>query len=110
MPAPPPGLRRPALPAPGALGPLTSRPTHPSPSHSQPAEFVLSAAVGSLVVVALASVRIYLGWRYVGDRLFSAAVPYEESGWCAPGPELVGFRIWEALKGLVFVCPIVRVS
>ncbi|KAI8476428.1 MAG: hypothetical protein J3K34DRAFT_258620 [Monoraphidium minutum] len=46
-----------------------------------PAEFVLSAAVGSLVVVAVAGIRIYLGWQYVGDRLFSAAVPYEETGW-----------------------------
>ncbi|KIZ07014.1 Uncharacterized protein ycf36 [Monoraphidium neglectum] len=46
-----------------------------------PAEFVLSAAVGSLVVVSIACIRIYLGWKYVGDRLFSAAVPYEETGW-----------------------------
>ena len=25
--------------------------------------------------------RIYLGWSYVGDRLLSAAVEYEETGW-----------------------------
>lgn len=47
----------------------------------QPAEFCLSAGVGSLVVVAVAVLRIYLGWVYVGDRLLSAAVEYEETGW-----------------------------
>lgn len=46
-----------------------------------PAAFALSAGVGSLVVVAAAAARVYLGWRYVGDRLLSAAYPYEESGW-----------------------------
>jgi hypothetical protein len=46
-----------------------------------PAAFALSGAVGSLVVVAAAAARVYLGWRYVGDRLLSAAYPYEESGW-----------------------------
>eukprot|EP00879_Flechtneria_rotunda_P001984 GHRR01002159.1.p2 GENE.GHRR01002159.1~~GHRR01002159.1.p2 ORF type:complete len:166 (+),score=64.15 GHRR01002159.1:755-1252(+) len=34
-----------------------------------------------MLVVAVAMVRIYLGWAYVGDRLRSAAVPYEETGW-----------------------------
>jgi hypothetical protein len=33
----------------------------------------MSASVGSLVVVAIVVVRIYLGWQYVGDRLMSAA-------------------------------------
>eukprot|EP00775_Hariotina_reticulata_P003658 gene3658-3919_t len=47
----------------------------------QPLEFFLSASTGSLLVVAIAMVRIYLGWSYVGDRLLSAAVPYEETGW-----------------------------
>lgn len=47
----------------------------------QPAEFCLSAGVGSLMVVAVAVLRIYLGWAYVGDRLLSAAVEYEETGW-----------------------------
>ena len=31
--------------------------------------------------MAVAVLRIYLGWSYVGDRLLSAAVPYEETGW-----------------------------
>ena len=26
-------------------------------------------------------VRIYLGWNYVGTRLMSAAIEYEETGW-----------------------------
>lgn len=34
-------------------------------------------------MVSLAVLRIYLGWSYVGDRLLSAAVAYEETGWCA---------------------------
>ena len=25
--------------------------------------------------------RLYLGWSYVAQRLLSAAIPYEESGW-----------------------------
>ncbi len=48
---------------------------------AQPAEFCLSAGLGSLLVVAVAVLRIYLGWAYVGDRLLSAAVEYEETGW-----------------------------
>jgi len=40
----------------------------------QPVEFCLSAGLGSLLVVAVAVLRIYLGWAYVGDRLLSAAV------------------------------------
>lgn len=55
------------------------------PSPRQPAEFVLAATVGSLGVVAIACVRIFLGWKYVGDRLFSATVAYEESGVSAAG-------------------------
>lgn len=47
----------------------------------QPVEFLLSASTGSLLVVAVAMVRIYLGWSYVGNRLLSASVPYEETGW-----------------------------
>lgn len=48
---------------------------------SQPVAWALSASVGSLVVVAIVVVRIFLGWQYVGDRLMSAAVDYEETGW-----------------------------
>ena len=48
----------------------------------QPIQFMLSSTTGSLAVVAVAILRIYLGWAYVGNRLLSAAVDYEESGWC----------------------------
>ena len=47
----------------------------------QTAEFLLSGALGAGLVVSLAVIRIYLGWSYVGNRLLSAAVAYEETGW-----------------------------
>ncbi|GER28914.1 hypothetical protein STAS_04737 [Striga asiatica] len=51
-----------------------------SPS-KDPLRFVLAAGTGTLFLVSLIVLRIYLGWSYVGDRLLSAVVPYEESGW-----------------------------
>lgn len=47
----------------------------------QPLEFFLSASTGSLLVVAVAALRIYLAWKYVGDRLLTASLEYEETGW-----------------------------
>lgn len=47
----------------------------------EPLRFVLAAGTGTLFLVSLIILRIYLGWSYVGDRLLSAVVPYEESGW-----------------------------
>ncbi|CAN0902797.1 Protein CONSERVED IN THE GREEN LINEAGE AND DIATOMS 27, chloroplastic [Linum grandiflorum] len=42
----------------------------------------LAAAVSSgILVVSLAVLRMYLGWAYVGNRLLSATVEYEETGW-----------------------------
>jgi len=46
-----------------------------------PLKFVLAAGIGTLLLVSLVVLRIYLGWSYVGDRLLSAVVPYEETGW-----------------------------
>ncbi|KAG8384301.1 hypothetical protein BUALT_Bualt04G0104100 [Buddleja alternifolia] len=46
-----------------------------------PLRFVLAAGTGTLFLVSLIVLRIYLGWSYVGDRLLSAVIPYEESGW-----------------------------
>ncbi|CAA6657501.1 unnamed protein product [Spirodela intermedia] len=46
-----------------------------------PLKFVLSAGIGTLLLVSIVVLRIYLGWSYVGDRLLSAVIPYEESGW-----------------------------
>ncbi|ERN03668.1 uncharacterized protein LOC18431815 isoform X1 [Amborella trichopoda] len=47
----------------------------------EPLKFVLAAGTGTLFLVSLVVLRIYLGWSYVGDRLLSAVIPYEESGW-----------------------------
>ncbi|KAL3525622.1 hypothetical protein ACH5RR_013994 [Cinchona calisaya] len=46
-----------------------------------PLRFVLAAGTGTLFIVSLIVLRIYLGWSYVGDRLLSAVIPYEETGW-----------------------------
>lgn len=48
----------------------------------QPMEWAIAGCLGSLMIVALVVLRIYLGWQYVGDRLLSASVAYEETGWC----------------------------
>ncbi|MBE9210998.1 CGLD27 family protein [Nostoc sp. LEGE 06077] len=45
------------------------------------AHFVLCGAAGSSLGVILVLIRMYLGWRYVRDRLYSKTVFYEESGW-----------------------------
>ncbi|KAH9608735.1 hypothetical protein KSS87_019399 [Heliosperma pusillum] len=47
----------------------------------EPLRLILAAGTGTLFLVSLIILRIYLGWSYVGDRLLSAVVPYEESGW-----------------------------
>jgi hypothetical protein len=47
----------------------------------EPVPFFLAASTGSLLVVAVAGLRIYLGWKYVADRLMTAALEYEETGW-----------------------------
>ncbi|XP_054824312.1 protein CONSERVED IN THE GREEN LINEAGE AND DIATOMS 27, chloroplastic [Prosopis cineraria] len=46
-----------------------------------PVRFILASGTGTLFIVSLIVLRIYLGWSYVGDRLLSAVIPYEESGW-----------------------------
>mgnify|MGYP006266943569 CR=1 FL=1 len=46
-----------------------------------PVEFGLGGAAGAGLWVALALLRLYLGWNYVGDRLQKETVFYEESGW-----------------------------
>ncbi|KAL2471963.1 Protein of unknown function (DUF1230) [Abeliophyllum distichum] len=48
---------------------------------SEPLRLVLGAASSGFFVVTLAVVRMYLGWAYVGNRLLSATVEYEETGW-----------------------------
>lgn len=46
-----------------------------------PAHFVLAASGGAAMVLLLVIARLYLGWAYVRQRLFTEAVVYEESGW-----------------------------
>ncbi|OWM86574.1 uncharacterized protein ycf36 [Punica granatum] len=48
---------------------------------SEPIKRVLGAASSGVLVVTLAVVRMYLGWAYVGNRLLSATIEYEETGW-----------------------------
>ncbi|XWS33523.1 hypothetical protein CRYUN_Cryun22dG0090500 [Craigia yunnanensis] len=47
----------------------------------EPLRFMLAAGTGTLFLVSLIVLRIYMGWSYVGDRLLSAVIPYEETGW-----------------------------
>lgn len=46
-----------------------------------PVQFALSGAAGASLMVALALLRLYLGWSYIRDRLLNEMVFYEESGW-----------------------------
>jgi hypothetical protein len=47
----------------------------------QPVQFAIAAALGALVVTGGASLRMFLSWKYVGDRLLTATLEYEETGW-----------------------------
>lgn len=58
--------------------PISAASFNPS---KDPVHFALAAGTGTLFLVSLIVLRIYLGWSYVGDRLLSAVIPYEESGW-----------------------------
>jgi Conserved in the green lineage and diatoms 27 len=51
------------------------------PPHKYIAQFLLGASAGASIGVVLILVRLYLGWSYVRDRLFSPVIFYEESGW-----------------------------
>ncbi|MBK4729403.1 CGLD27 family protein [Oxynema sp. CENA135] len=44
-------------------------------------ECMLCTAGGGNLFLSLALLRLYLGWRYVRDRLWSPTIFYEESGW-----------------------------
>ncbi|KAK9946280.1 hypothetical protein M0R45_011753 [Rubus argutus] len=50
-------------------------------AQSEPLKQSLYAVSNGFFVVTLAVVRMYLGWAYVGNRLLSATVEYEETGW-----------------------------
>lgn len=42
---------------------------------------IAAANVGSIAIVLAVIIRLYSGWGYVGDRLQSKVVEYEETGW-----------------------------
>ena len=43
----------------------------------QPAQWALAGSLGALLVTTVVTLRIYLGWSYVGERLLSATIEYE---------------------------------
>jgi hypothetical protein len=47
----------------------------------EPLKFVLSALDGSFGASSAVLLRMYLGWSHIGNRLLSAVVEYEETGW-----------------------------
>ena len=42
---------------------------------------LLAANAGAIALLLLIVTRLYLGWRYVRDRLEKPVVEYEETGW-----------------------------
>ncbi len=42
---------------------------------------LLAANAGSIALLLLIMIRLYLGWRYIRDRLERDVVEYEETGW-----------------------------
>ncbi|KGN55327.1 uncharacterized protein ycf36 [Cucumis sativus] len=48
---------------------------------SDPLKLSLCAVSSGILFVTIAVLRMYLGWAYVGNRLLSATVEYEETGW-----------------------------
>ena len=42
---------------------------------------VVSSHIGALGVVLLVCLRLYTGWGYIGSRLQSKTIEYEETGW-----------------------------
>ncbi len=44
-------------------------------------KFLISGALGALVIPTLTLLQLYVGWSHVGHRLRIKDLPYEESGW-----------------------------
>jgi len=44
-------------------------------------KYILLSFFSSLSIPLLISIRLYLGWKYIFNRLISEKVEYEESGW-----------------------------
>lgn len=55
-------------------GPIAYQTFDPS---DQLPQFVLAGSLGALLVTTVVTLRIYLGWAYVGERLLSATIEYE---------------------------------
>jgi hypothetical protein len=51
------------------------------PIAKYPFQFGITTVAGSSIFVALAAMRLYLGWIYIKNRLYNEAIFYEESGW-----------------------------
>ncbi|MEA5510100.1 CGLD27 family protein [Crocosphaera sp. UHCC 0190] len=43
--------------------------------------FTLASNLGAGLILGLILLQLYLGWRYVSDRLSKETIFYEESGW-----------------------------
>lgn len=50
-------------------------------TRTQSLECFVAASIGSMLIVMVTLARLYLGWAHVGNRLLSATVEYEETGW-----------------------------
>lgn len=46
-----------------------------------PFDIFLNGLIGGNLILILDLLRLYLGWSYICQRLLSATVSYEESGW-----------------------------
>jgi hypothetical protein len=51
------------------------------PPQEDPAHFFLASSGGAGFLLLLVWLRLYLGWKYVRDRLVKSRIEYEESGW-----------------------------
>jgi hypothetical protein len=69
-----------------------------SPSRHLP-EFLCLGSAGATVGLGLPFLQLFVGWRYIRDRLQSPTVAYEESGWYdgqvwqKPEPDLLKERL-----------------
>ena len=48
---------------------------------TSPLKYILLSFFSSLAIPFLISMRLYLGWKHIFNRLISEKVEYEESGW-----------------------------
>lgn len=74
-------------------GPIAYQTFDPS---DQLPQFVLAGSLGALLVTTVVTLRIYLGWAYVGERLLSATIEYEVRE-CLTAPS---WAVTEAVMGM----------